>query len=195
VPQGLADLTKAQLNKRGVTEAIYQAYTPGKNDYSEEITELQRAGIAVLYVGGYHTEVALMARAIRDRGYSVQLVTGSDMATEDYALIAGPAAEGTLFTFVADPRRKSEAAPVVERFRAKSFEPEGYTLFAYGAVQVWAQAVEKAGSLELQGVIASLRSHQFNTILGPINFDAKGDVPTLSPIWYVWRGGKYVPKE
>ena len=105
----------------------------------------------MLYVGGYHTEVALMARAARDRGYSVQLVSGDTMATEEFGLIAGPAAEGTLFTFVADPRRNAEAAPVVERFRAESFEPEGYTLFTYAAVQAWAQAVEKAGSLELAG--------------------------------------------
>jgi hypothetical protein len=27
---------------------------------------------------------------------------------------------------------------VVEQFRASGFEPEGYTLHAYGAVEVWA---------------------------------------------------------
>jgi branched-chain amino acid transport system substrate-binding protein len=193
--KGLADLMKTQLNKRGVTEAIYQAYTPGKNDYSAEIAALQAADIAVLYVGGYHPEVALMARAARDRGYSLQLVSGNDLATEEFALIAGPAAEGTLFTFIADPRRNAEAAQVVKRFRAENFEPEGYTLFSYAAVQVWAQAVEKAGSLELHAVIASLRSYQFDTVVGRIGFDDKGDLTAYSPIWYVWKGGKYVPLE
>jgi branched-chain amino acid transport system substrate-binding protein len=42
-----------------------------------------------LYVGGYHTEMALMARAARDRGYLVQLVTGGTLATEEFGLIAG----------------------------------------------------------------------------------------------------------
>ena len=92
-----------------------------------------------------------MARAARDRGYPLQFVSGDAMATEEFGLIAGPAAEGILFTFVADPRRNAEAASVVERFRAENFEPEGYTLLSYAAVQVWAQAVEKAGSLELAG--------------------------------------------
>jgi branched-chain amino acid transport system substrate-binding protein len=197
--KGLADLTKKQLNKRGVTEAIYEAYTPGKSDYSTEIAALQAVGIAVLYVGGYHTEIALMARTARDRGYSVQLVSGSVLQTEEFGLIAGPAAEGALFTYVPDPRQIAEAAPIIERFRAENFEPEGYTLFTYGAVQVWAQAVEKAGSLELQAVIASLRKHKFNTIVGRIDFDDKGDLtsqsPISSPILYVWRGGKYLPLE
>jgi branched-chain amino acid transport system substrate-binding protein len=193
--KGLADETKKQLNKRGVTETIYQAYTPGKNDYSAEIDDLRSRDIAVLYVGGRHAEVALMARAAHDRGYSVQIISGDSTATEEFDLIAGPGGDGTLFTFTADPRRNPEAASVVERFRRENFEPSGYTLLSYGAVQVWAQAVEKAGSLELPAVIASLRNHEFNTVLGKVDFDEKGDITAQNWIWYVWRGGKYVPLE
>jgi branched-chain amino acid transport system substrate-binding protein len=192
---GIAEATKKQLNRRGVTEAFYDAYVPGQNDYALEIARAQAANIAVVFIGGYHTEIGLMARVARDRGYHVQLVTGSSLASEEFGLIAGAAAEGTLFTFLADPRRNVGAAPVVERFRASGFEPEGYTLYTYGAVQVWAQAAEKAGSLELQAMIASLREHQFDTVLGAIEFDEKGDVTTQTPIWHVWRDGRYTPLE
>src|SRR5262245_503983 len=193
--KGLADETRKQLNKRGVTEAIYNVFTPGKNDYAAEITALQDADIAVLYVGGYLPEVALMVRAARDRGYSLQVVSGDGMASEDFALIAGSAAEGTLFTFSADPRKAPEAAPVVERFHAENFEPAGYTLLSYSAVQVWSQAVKKAGSLGTQQVIASMRGNQFETVMGQIDFDEKGDLMVQRWIWYVWRGGEYVPLE
>jgi branched-chain amino acid transport system substrate-binding protein len=44
-----------------------------------------------------------------------------------------------------------------------------------------------------QAVIASLREHQFNTVLGPIDFDDKGDLTVQSPVWYVWRDGGYMP--
>lgn len=193
--KGLADETRKQLNKRGVTEAVYDAYTPAKNDYSAEIAALQAAGIAVLYVGGYHAEVALIVRAARDRAYALQIISGDALATEEFALIAGPGAEGTLFTFSADPRRNPDAAPVVERFRAENFEPAGYTLLSYAAVQLWAQAVEKAASLELPAVIATLRGQEFDTVLGPVDFDDKGDLTNQSWVWYVWRGGEYVPVE
>jgi Uncharacterized conserved protein (DUF2075) len=96
------------------------------------------------------------------------------LGTEEFRLIAGAATEGMLYTDPPDPRRNIEAAPVVERFRAVGFEPEGYTLYAYAAVQVWAEAAEQAGSLELEAMIASLRQHQFDTVLGPIDFDEKG---------------------
>lgn len=191
--RGLAELTKEQLNRRGVSEAIYEAYVPGKADYGAEIAALQAADVAVVFIGGYHTEIALMARAARDRGYPVQLIAGLGLTSEDFGLIAGPAAEGALFLDLADPRGRAEAAPVVARFRASGFEPQGYTLYAYSVVQVWAQAAEKAGSLKPEAMIASLHQHQFDTVVGPIDFDEKGDLAVQNLVWYVWRDGTYVP--
>jgi branched-chain amino acid transport system substrate-binding protein len=194
--KGVAELTKEHLNRRGVAEATYQAYVPGKVTYAAEIEDLQAADIAVLFIGGYHTEIALMARAARDRGYPVQLVA-TTLGTADFGLIAGAAADGALFIDQPDPRRNAEAAAVVERFRAAGYEPEHFTLYAYGAVQIWSQAAEKAGSLELEPMIASLRQHQFDTVLGPTDFDDKGDITgTLQkPVWWVWRDGTYIPLE
>jgi branched-chain amino acid transport system substrate-binding protein len=118
------------------------------------------------------------------------------VTAEDFGLIAGPAAEGTVFYDAADPRGRAEAAPVIERFRASGFEPQGYTLYSYAAVQVWAQAAEKAGSLEIQTMIAALRQHQFDTVLGPIDFNDKGDLAVQNLGLYVWHAdGTYVPVE
>ena len=83
------------------------------------------------------------------------------------------------------------------QFRAQGYEPLGTTLYAYAAVQVWAQAVEAAGSLDLAAVTEVMHSRQFDTVLGQIGFDAKGDVTGFEPWgWYVWQAdGTYVPLE
>jgi branched-chain amino acid transport system substrate-binding protein len=61
-------------------------------------------------------------------------------------------------------------------------------------MQVWAEAVEKAGTLELNAVIQSLRTNQFDTLFGTIRFDAKGDATGYEPFeWYIWKGGQYAP--
>jgi branched-chain amino acid transport system substrate-binding protein len=65
--KGLAEETKKQLNRRGLTEAIYQTYVPDKASYGAEVAARQASDIAVAYIGGYHPEIALMARAARDR--------------------------------------------------------------------------------------------------------------------------------
>ena len=189
---GLADETRKRLHERGVAEAMFEAYEPGLRDYSTLISKMQVAGIEVLYVGGYSTEAALMLRQARLGGYEVQLISGDALATDEFWMITGPAGEGARMTFFPDARHNPEAAEVVARFRAQHFEPVGYTLYAYGAVQVWAQAIEKTGTLELDAVIETLRSHQFDTVLGEIAFDEKGDITTGGFAWYVWKNGEYV---
>jgi branched-chain amino acid transport system substrate-binding protein len=189
--KGLADETKKQLNKRGIKEAMYEAYTAGEKDYSALISKMKANGVGVFYVGGYHTEAGLMVRQARDQGYNVQLVSGDALVTDEFWKITGDAGQGTLMTFSPDPRKNAEAAPVVEKFRAMNYEPEGYTLYTYGAIQAWAQAVEKAGTTDLNKVIASLRKNKFETVLGNIGFDMKGDVTAPGYVWYEWQGGQY----
>jgi branched-chain amino acid transport system substrate-binding protein len=189
--KGLADETKKQLNKRGVKEAMYEAYTAGEKDYSALVSKMKNAGIDVVYVGGYHTEAGLIIRQAREQGYGVQLVSGDALVTDEYWKITGKAGQGTLMTFSPDPRKNPAAAGVVKKFRAQKYEPEGYTLYTYGAIQAWAQAATKAKSTNWKKVADALRAGQFNTVLGKIGFDKKGDVTAPGYVFYVWKDGKY----
>ena len=190
--KGLADETRKQLNKRGIAETVYEVYVPGERSYSKLVAQLQTAGVDVVYVGGYSTEVGLIVRQARDRGYGAQFVSGDAVTNDEFWMITGSAGEGTLVTFGPDPRQNTAAAPVVDRFRDLGFEPAGYTLHTYAAVQAWAQAANDAGTLALDGVVDSLRRGRFDTVLGMIGFDEKGDATTLGYVWYVWENGKYV---
>jgi branched-chain amino acid transport system substrate-binding protein len=158
---------------------------------------LQAAGIDVVFVGGYHRETGLIFREARDRGYNLELIANSAMATADFPMITGPGLGGTLMVAAADMRTSPSAAAVVARFRAEGYDPPGFTLYAYAAVQVWAQAVEAAGSLDLDAVTLAMHSRQFDTVLGRIGFDTKGDVTGFEPWqWYVWQAdGTYLPLE
>ena len=150
----------------------------------------------MVYYGGYSTEAGLLIRQAREAGHGFQLVSGDALYTEQFGLVAGDAAEGAIFSSYPDPRHNPEAAEVVARFRAAGFEPEGVTLHHYASVQVWAQAVEKVGSLSGSELAAVLRRERFPTVLGLVGFDAKGDVTGVAGFaWYVWRGGKYEPLE
>ena len=194
---GVANAVRRRLHERGVAVAMNENYARGDLDYSALVSKMQGAGIEVFFVGGYHQETGLIFRQTRDRGYDVRLIASNSVATEDFPIIAGPGLDGTLMVAARDMRASSEAADVVARFRAQGYEPLGTTLNAYAAVQVWAQAVEAAGSLDLDAVIAVLHNRQFDTVLGRIGFDEKGDVTGIDPWqWAVWRAdGNYVPLE
>ena len=189
--QGLAEETKKQLNKLGVQEVLFESINRGEKDFTALVSKLKEAGIDLLYFGGYYVEGGLIVRQMRDQGMNTILMSGDALVTDEYWAITGKLGEGTLMTFSPDPRKNPVALPVVEKFRAKGIEPEGYTLYTYGAVQAWAQAVTQAKSLEPDKVIAALRSGTFDTVLGKIGFDAKGDVTAPGYVVYIWKDGKY----
>ena len=192
---GLAEETKKQLNKRGVTEVMFESYTPERKDYLSLVEKFSAAKVDVLYIGGYVSDTALIIRQARERLPALKLVAGDSLASEDFLMIAGETGEGAYFTFGPDLRLRPEAARIVATFRDKDgYEPEGYTLYAYGAVQAWAEAVQQARSLESAGVISALHKGKFDTILGNIGFDEKGDVTGISPfVWYVMGKQGYTP--
>jgi branched-chain amino acid transport system substrate-binding protein len=194
---GVANGVRHRLRERGIRVAVDETFTRDEAEYSELVSKMQTAGVDVFFVGGLHRETGLMFRQAHDRGYDLQLIAASSMATEDFAMIAGPELEGTLMIATADMRQSPQAAEVVARFRAQGYEPLGTTLNAYTAVQVWAQAVTAAGSPDFEAVIEAMHSRRFDTVLGRIGFDEKGDVTGFEPWqWFVWQAdGTYVPLE
>ncbi|MDC9701686.1 MAG: branched-chain amino acid ABC transporter substrate-binding protein [Alphaproteobacteria bacterium] len=189
--KGLADVTKHHLNKLGKQEVIYETYNAGEKDYTALISKLKYANVDVLFIGGYHTEIALIARQMRDQGFKARLIAGDAIISKHFWAIAGNAAEGTLMTFLADPRKNADALPIVERFSKKGIDPQGFTLYVYAAIQVWAQAARLAGSKDYEKVNPILKSSSFNTVLGKISFNKKGDLKNPKYYIYEWNDGKY----
>lgn len=189
--KGLADETQKALNAAGMKEKLYEAYTAGEKDYSALVSKLKQSAVDVAYVGGYHTEAGLIARQMREQGMNTRIISGDALVTNEYWTITGPAGEGTLMTFGPDPRNMPEAKAVVEKFRKAGYEPEGYTLYTYAAVQVYAETVGKLKTADTAKVIDALRKNEFQTVIGKISFNAKGDITTPAYVWYQWHDGKY----
>jgi branched-chain amino acid transport system substrate-binding protein len=189
--KGLADETKKALNKAGVTEKMYEAYTKGDKDFTALVSKMKAANIDVVYIGGYHGEAGLILRQMRDQGMKSQLISGDALVTNEFWSITGPAGEGVLMTFGPDPRKKASAAAVVKKFKDKGIDPEGYTLYTYAAIQVWVQAANKAKSTDPKQVAETMKAGKWETVLGPISFDKKGDITVIDYVFYIWKNGKY----
>jgi branched-chain amino acid transport system substrate-binding protein len=184
--KGLADETKKALNKAGFTEKMYESYNKGDKDFNAIVSRLKRDNIDLVFVGGYHQEAGLILRQMRDQGLKTVLMAGDAMNDKEFASITGPAAEGTLFTFGPDPRNKATAKAIVEKFKAKNIDPEGYTLYTYAAMQVWTQAVAKAKTTDPKKVMDTIKAGEWDTVLGKLSFDAKGDIKVIDYVVYKW---------
>jgi branched-chain amino acid transport system substrate-binding protein len=193
--KGIADATRETLHKHGITETLYDAFTAGEKDYTALVSKLKQAGIEAVFVGGYHTEAGLILRQMRAQGLEAGFVGGDTLVVREFWGVVGDAGENVYFTFVKDPRRNPLAGEVLSRFTAQGKVPEGYVLYTYAAVEAWAEAAKRAGSLDAENVAAILHGQSFETVIGKLTFDPKGDVDLPAFEIYRWSKGDYAPIE
>ena len=189
--KGLADETVKAMAKGGMKPAMREGINTGEKDFSALVSKIKASGADLVYWGGLHTEGGLIVRQMRDQGVKAPLMGGDGITSDEFASIGGPGVEGTLMTYGPDPRNTPAAKEAVAKFRAAKFEPEAYTLYAYAAVQIVKQAAEAAKSLDPKKVAEKMHSGmKFNTVLGPISYDKKGDITKLDYVMYVWKKNK-----
>lgn len=181
------------LLQKGVTPALQRSFKAGTKDFAPLAKQIADSGAGVIYLTASYVEGGLIAQALRAAGSRAQIVSGDSLVTEDYGNQAKEAASGTLSTFTYDARKFPDAQSVVQRFRDQDQNAEGFTLYAYAAVQALAAAAEATGSMDSTRIAEWLRGgNRFDTVIGPVTFDAKGDLTTSSIAWFKWIDGRYV---
>jgi len=190
--QGLANETQKNMEAAGLKTAVRETYTQKEKDFSALITKLKDAKVDVVYIGGYHNDVGLMVRQARDQGYKADFISADALNTAEFWSISGPAGEGVRYSDGASAVNLDSAKAVVEKFRAGNYEPEGYTLNSYAAIQAWAAAANIAGATEGDKVAEALHGNKIPTVIGDLTWDEKGDLTEVNYAWYVWHDGKAV---
>ena len=186
--QGLADAAKGFMNAGGKKEVLYEGVNAGEKDYSAIVSKIKASGADYLMWGGLHTEGGLIIRQMRDQGLNTIMISGDGITDNEFASIGGPGVEGTLMSFGPEPRNNPAAKDIVATFKAKGFEPEGYTLYSYAAMQILKEAAEKAKSFDAKKIEEVMHSGMpFHTVIGDISYDKKGDRTNVDYVWYVWE--------
>jgi branched-chain amino acid transport system substrate-binding protein len=196
--QGLADATRAQLRKNGLTEVLYEGLTRGEKDFNALVTKIRSLNADAVYFGGLHTEAGPLVRQMREQGVNAAFISGDGIVSEDFATAAGGNnfVKGVLMTFGADPRKNDAGKAVIEKFRAAKYEPEGYTLYSYASMQVLAAALKGSGSTSGAKMAEWLKKNPVDTVMGQKAFDAKGDLVVSDYVMYGWDDqGKYAEVE
>ncbi len=190
--KGIADQVRMNLAKLGVVVAYNTSYTAGEKDYSALISRLKQAGIDLVYIGGYYSDSGLIMREGAAQGYTPQYFSEDAAVTSALWQIAGPTAEGMLMTFPPPAEKSPAAAKAVAELTALKEDPTGYVLYSYATIQIWAEAAAKAGTTDPGKVAAELKAGgPWPSVLGPVSFDAKGDVVNAAYAIYKWHDGNY----
>jgi branched-chain amino acid transport system substrate-binding protein len=191
--QGLADETVKSLEKAKIKPVYYGGITQGDKDYRPVLTAMKGKDPEVLFYGGIYPEAILLTKQMRELGIKTIFVSGDGVWTKEYIDIAGKAAEGAFITFTPDQSKIKEAQGVIKKHKEQFRSDVGaYTVYSYVAANILLDAIAATKSTDAPKIADYIRKTKWNTALGPIQFDKKGDV-LVSPyvVWEV-KDGKFV---
>ena len=198
--KGLADETKALLEKEGTEIVFYDALTPKENDYSAILTKMKAANPDVVFFTGYYGEAGLLLRQKMEMNWNVPFLGGDATNNPDLVKIAGKdAASGFMFLSPPVPQDldSPEAKAFMNAYQKKYNAAPGsvWAVLSGDGLRVVVEAIKATGSTDQDKLVAYLKTQMdnFPGLTGQISFDDKGDrVGDLYRVYKVSADGKFM---
>ncbi|WP_027848831.1 branched-chain amino acid ABC transporter substrate-binding protein [Marinospirillum minutulum] len=186
--EGIARAVNQTVTDKGINVVMFDGINAGDRDFSAIISRMVREDVDFVYYGGYHPELGLLLRQSSEQGLDAQFMGPEGVGNPDITAIAGEASEGLLVTlppaFEQDPRN----ADLVKAFRDNKEDPAGpFVMPAYTAVQLMAEGMKGTKSENPEKVAAYLRANSFDTPIGQVQYDDKGDLKAFNFVVFTWH--------
>jgi branched-chain amino acid transport system substrate-binding protein len=179
---GLADKFEAQARKRGMTVLARDRLDPKQPDYSAALYRLKALNPQALYAGSDQQAGVKIVKQSYDVMPGVVKAGGDGFFSSEILKAGGAAATEGWYATLASPHvmEEQQTQDFVTKFVAKySSQPADYTITAYDAVMVIADAITRvaaAGPITREAVRAAIASAHVKTLQGDVAFDANGDL-------------------
>lgn len=190
---GYADNFTDAYKKMGKAIIWRDNVTQGQKDFSALISKLKKDNVTDVVLGVYLAESALLVRQARQQGYTGNFYGGDAIQSSEFWKIAGDAAQGVKHTGVYVPADTAEGKKYAQTLKAENKPIGAYGYYAYAAIQIFAQAIEKAKSKESPAIIAALHNNSFHTLIGNIAYADNGDIKDYHFQLFMWNKGESVP--
>lgn len=184
------DIMAQELKKRNWQVLGPEVYPTGTNDFSSGLLKAKNFGAQVLFVWMDMPETSILVKQYRDMQLPA-LPYGFIEAAEQPGFWKATQGKGEYWMahLVNAGNAPVEVTPVTKHFveayqKRWQIEPEGYgTSSSYQAIYTLVDAIERAGSIEPDAVIAALEKTDMVGVYGRIRFDPKSHqvVASLDP--------------
>lgn len=193
--KGIADEFEKKFKALGGAVLARNGITQGEKDFTPLLTKIKALGPELIYFGGIYPELSLLIKQSRKLDMNVTWMGGDGVFDVSLVKLTTPElAEGTYATMLGvDPHSLPEARDFVSRYEARYGEIGSFSAYGYDATNVLIEAIRRAGKKDREAVLAGVRGlKDFPGILGPVNFDAKGDAIGKSVGIFKVENGKFV---
>jgi branched-chain amino acid transport system substrate-binding protein len=188
----LGGMFQADAKPNGYTVVYYGEYAPGTTDFSSMILAAKDAGADMLLGMPNTPDGIAIVKGMSELGWTpkfTMLIRAPDGATwgetlgaiGDYTAVFAGWHYGENFPGVAELNAKHQA----------DFGRPADVLVgpAYACVQILADAIERAGSLDRDAIREALTKTDLMTVIGQVSFNGDGTGNVLNPM-VMWLAGK-----
>ena len=190
---GLAEYFANTFKKEGGTITIEQTYSFGEVDFKSQLTSIMSTKPDAIFIPGYYTEVALIARQAHEQGVHAVLLGADGWDSPKLKEIAGTSIAGGYFSAQYSPESTEEP---VRRFMSTfkthfGIAPDASCALGYDGGKILGDAMGRAKELtaasirdalaatrDFQGATGKIRIDENRNAIksaAVIKIDAKGD--------------------
>ena len=186
--QNVLKVAKVRAPQEGLKIVYEQTYPPSTVDFSSMMQALRASKPEMVYVLSYPGDTAAIVRAVNEIGVGDSVkVFGGGMVGLQFAPLLESLGSGLngIVNYNSYVPEKTMNFPGVksflERYSKRAVEekvdPLGFYLppFAYATGQMVEQAINGTKSLDQKKLAQYLHTHEMETIVGPIRYNAMGE--------------------
>ena len=195
--QGLADTFEKTAKSLGATIVAREHTTDKDTDFTSILTKIKGTKPDLIMFGGIDPQAGPMAKQMASLGITAKLIGGDGIQTPNFVKLAGDAADGQMASMPGLPKEKMPGGQkFMDKYKAKfGKEVELFAPMGYDAVFVFVDAMKRAGSADPAKYLPEVGKTKLEGVIGPIEFDDKGDLRNGPLTVYVVKGGKWDPLE
>ena len=190
---GIYEAFKDELNSKGLSNIVVavESFNSADVDYATQLTKIKSTGAEAIFVPAYYQAAAYITPQAKTAGIEADFI-GSDGWDGVIAQVTDKEAlEGAVFLspFLAT---EDSAKSFVEQYQSKyKAVPDQFAADGYDTVYVIKAAMEKAGSIENDKLIAAMTEIKVDGLTGSVTFDKSGE-PFKSAKFVTIKNGEYV---
>ena len=170
---------------------MFQGIGTDENDFSANMSVIQGSGAEGFFWGGMYGQGGPLCVKMRQAGVNIPFVSGDGCFAQPFIDTVGGNAANVYLSFGKDYHQNPAAAAFVKSYNDKYHQDIGaYSVYGYDAANVLLTAIQQAGTTDPDKVAAVMKSRPFDTILGKVEFDDKGDVKGSGFVMWTIKDGK-----
>ena len=178
-PRQSADGAVEWAKKLGLKVVLNENYPRKQTDFTALLQKIKARRAEALLTNSYFADAAAQIRQLRELNINLKMFAGTiGPGLPKFAKQLGSTAEYVLGFSQWEPRPDALKFPGMKELIASyekrhGVKPSDHVAMAYGAMQVLAQAIRKAGSHDRRKVWQTLRASSFETVMGKWKVDEK----------------------